>query len=326
MDNLNKFLYFNANPEIKTYPYIAFYLGVIKSKKEIEKLLISEFLHIFYFRGKIDFVASGHFNKRYFHSKFYPIKFKTNIDNIINELNNNRYVVIVLNEKYLNSKDTPIEIDDYHDWIIYGYNKNDKIFYCAGYIGKHIHTRKYDTIQLNFDDIENSLKNTCLNRFTFSFHGTHSTWLKNNSFNHLSNENINHHLHEFLFPTKIKFYYRPLINLDTDAIKKFSKSILSILDNYDQLAEKPLHLKSFRILYEHSKVLLMVIKEYAPCDSLLSDGAVLTKNMYMLLLMSTKYNMHSEYDLLKSIYDKLMYSYTLEKSIIKKIIFHLEQK
>lgn len=61
---MKKILPFSVNVPVKTYPNIAFYLGIIDGcGLDIKTLLFSEFTHIFYFRERIDFVSTGHFQK-----------------------------------------------------------------------------------------------------------------------------------------------------------------------------------------------------------------------------------------------------------------------
>lgn len=58
---------YDPDPFIKTYPYLSFYLGILSGNQiEIQNLLINEFMHIFFFRGRLDFTASGYFERRRF--------------------------------------------------------------------------------------------------------------------------------------------------------------------------------------------------------------------------------------------------------------------
>lgn len=97
-----KVLPLNTDPFIKTYPYNAFYLGILETNGfDISDILINEFfnLHCYYYKKNwhIDFCGSGFIEKNRFIAK-YDIKLETVS---IDQINNNFYLMLKLNERHL---------------------------------------------------------------------------------------------------------------------------------------------------------------------------------------------------------------------------------
>ena len=72
---LKKILPLNTEPFTKTYPFNAFYLGVLEANGyEINEILLREFMnvHCYYYNKKwhIDFCGSGHIEKNRFITKY----------------------------------------------------------------------------------------------------------------------------------------------------------------------------------------------------------------------------------------------------------------
>lgn len=287
---MKKILPFSVNVPVKTYPNIAFYLGIIDGcGLDIKTLLFSEFTHIFYFRERIDFVSTGHFQKKYLENNYKNFGIRRNIENIIKEINKGNYVIIILNEKYIDSKETPSLDNYYHDWIIYGYDSVEEYFYCAGYFGRKMRLRQYNKLKIKFSDIQQSLDKSKLNHFWFTVNNTHTTRI-----NHIPNEfqvNLaNEHI-KYMKPPLLKVYYnRPIINLDINALIKFRKMIIRKLTNWEKLKEKRIRLQSFRIIYEHFNVLEM-LSECCITNEYINDiYKQITNKAYMLFVIAIKYN------------------------------------
>lgn len=287
---MKKVLPFSVDVPVKTYPNIAFYLGIIDGNGlNIESLLFSEFTHIFYFRQRIDFVSTGHFQKKYFKNNYKNFGIRRNIENIIKEIDEGNYVIIVLNEKYIDNKKTPSVDNYYHDWIIYGYDSIEKFFYCAGYFGEKMRFRQYNKLKIKFSDIQKSLDKSKPNHFWFTVNNTHTTRI-----NHLPNKfqgDLTKEHIKYMNPPLFKVYYnRPIINLDINALRKFRKMIIKKITNWEKLKKKRIRLQSFRIIYEHFYVLEMMSEFFIRNECIKEIYKKITNKAHMLFVIAIKYN------------------------------------
>lgn len=318
---IKKVLPFCDNPSVKTYPYIAFYLSILEGNGiNVENLIIKEFSHVFFFRGKLDFVASGVFHKKFFYFK--PIKFhvKKHINNLINEINKGHYVVLILNEKYINNTKVSVDFDFPHDWLVYGYDSKEKMFYCAGYFERS-GLRRYETTKLSYMEVEKSLKKcSFFNNYAFSSKDTHSTWIKKAPEIEIDNQYLKNVLYKFLNPPKILFYHRPIPNLDIKAVLLLKKSIIKKISNWEKLKTKKLWAQSYRVLYENIDVLKLIGENYIDNIQINEELKNLSIKSYLLLLLVGKYNLNPQKKTLTKIVNYLDIIYLQEKKILISMI------
>ncbi len=318
---IKKVLPFCDSPSVKTYPYIAFYLSILEGNGiNIENLIIKEFSHVFFFRGKLDFVASGVFHKKFFHFK--PIKFyvKKNINNLINEINKGHYVVLILNEKYINNTKVSVDFDFPHDWLVYGYDSKERMFYCAGYFEKS-GLRRYGTTKLSYTEVEKALqKCSIFNNYAFSSKDTHSAWIKKVPEIEIDNQYLKNILYKFLNPPKISFYHRPIPNLDIKAILLLKKSINKKISNWEKLKTKKLWIQSYRVLYENIDILKLIGEIYIDNIEINKMLNELSLKSYSLLLVVGKYNLNPKKSALYKIEKYIDYIYLQEKIIISSML------
>lgn len=298
---MKNILPFNDDPIIKTYPNIAFYLGILEgSNLNVENIVISEFSNLFFFNKRMDFISTGYFQKKLFKNKYKKIRIHNSISNIIKEIDNYNYVVVILNEKYISNKEIPSKNNYYHDWLIYGYDLDNKVFYCAGYYGEQMRLRKYGTIMISFNDVSISLKHSWFNRFCFSSKDTHTIKIKQNL--KIKENTFSDIYTEFLNPKFLVLYYRPVINVGIKSLLKFSKMLTKYISNWDYLADKRVRLQSFRIIYEHTKVLLIASERTKDID-LYNRIKEISNKAYMLFILGIEYN--TDYNL--AVLEKINY-------------------
>lgn len=101
-----------------TYPYNAFYFGILEA-------------------NNIDFRNSGMFEFNRFKSIEFP---ETNniIETIKDHIDNGYYAILMLNQKYFQNESVHATWDYCHDWLIYGYDDLTNEFYCCRYIVKKV--------------------------------------------------------------------------------------------------------------------------------------------------------------------------------------------
>lgn len=321
-----KVLPFCDTPIIKTYPYIAFYLGVLQSRGvDISDFIIKEFSHIFFFRGKLDFSASGFFHKKYFYYKPNKYSLMKNINNIKREIDNNHYIIAILNEKHVSNDSIFLDFDYYHDWIIYGYDDIKKELYCAGYYGENLKLRRYGTKKITYGDVESALKNSCINRYTLTTKDTHTMWLKKFPTVQMNTKCIISILEKFISPPIIAIYHRPVINLDCQAIECLICYINKLIDDWEKIENKTIWLQSFRVLYEHINVLKIIERKYVQNTKIHNELETVYADSYSLLLTVGKYNMKPDKQYLKKIEQFLRKICKKEENVIRKMIITLKQ-
>lgn len=319
---MKKILKFDDNPPIKTYPYIAFYLGILMGNSmDIDNLLIKRFTNIFYFNSKIDFVSSGYFHRRLFSHELHRYHYLKNIKNIKKELINEKYVIIILNEKYIDSLNCKLKENYYHDWLIYGFDDNDESFYCCGYIGKDRKIREYKSIKIPYNEIQNSLNHVHLNSYSFTLKDTHTTQIKKWEEIQLDKRDITKILKNILNPPKLSFYYRPIINMNINSLKKLS---LQIKKKYLNSENSALWIQSFRVIYEQLIVLSIIERKYIKNESIHNDLDNNISLAYSLLILCAKYNMQPKLKILNSITDILLELQKNVINILNKMLLQIE--
>lgn len=323
---MKKILPFSDKPFIKTYPYIAFYLGILEGNGiNLSHFLIKNFTHTFLFNGKLDFVTSGFFQKKHFHFKYNRFLIKTNIENIIKEIQKNHYVIVILNEKYITNPLVSVDFDFPHDWLIYGYDREEEFFYCAGYHGKNFYLRKYGTVKISFSEVQKALKKShFINKYTFTSKDIHSTWIKSLPNTELSNSQVKKILYRKLNPPLLSIYYRPIINLDAKSLEKLIVLLKKKYCNWGKTKNKKLWIQSYRILYENIKILKLIGVLYISEPSIFEKLDNLNHKAELLLLIVGKYNLMPTKKSLMNIINLIEDIEVQEKTIIEAMIKFLE--
>lgn len=81
-------------------------------------------------------------------------------------IDHGNYIMGLLNEKYLPMKKAYGEYDFVHDFLIYGYDDNNRVFRSAGYTSNG----HYELYDMSYDDYFQSMKGFCFSRFAIYFH------------------------------------------------------------------------------------------------------------------------------------------------------------
>lgn len=312
---------FDIDTNIRTYPYLAFYLGILEGNKiNTEYILINEFITTFYFRKKLDFAASGFFQNKYFNNMKIDKKLLT-VDNLKMFLKQNKYVVLILNERFISNKGINKKNDYYHDWLIIGYSDVTSCFICAGYSGEVSKFKKYKIEYISYNDIAQSIKNSKKNRFTGTINDSHTIEIKNNIEREKIRETtIKRKLFQYSYFNKFGFYFRPIINLGYLGNMKMLNDLKRFYANYS--TEYQIFMKGFRIFYENKIAINIAINKMNVKEELKTryKNNVLDKS-YLLFLKSVKYNVSPNQTALHNIISDLDYIIREEKFIIRNILF-----
>lgn len=299
---------YDPDPFIKTYPYLSFYLGILSGNQiEIQNLLINEFMHIFFFRGRLDFTASGYFERRRFCYQYIRKKDRT-VDTFKAAIREGQYVIAVLNEHYIQNSTIYRPYDFYHDWLLFGYSDTKACFKCAGYSGIEHSFRTYGVEEIRYEDIQRSLANIGRSYFTGTRKDTHLSWIHSNYTESSPNDTmIKRELFRYMHPGRIKIYHRPVIHIDMDAIRCLIRHLKQFESQWIQNPKLRLSIKSFRIFYEHKKVLQTAVLQITDHKNILQEYNSIVERSLSLFILAAKFNMHPSAN---SIHDII---YLLEK-------------
>lgn len=311
-----KLLPLNTDPFIKTYPYNAFYLGILEANGfNISDILMNEFLnlHCYYYRKNwhIDFCGSGYVEKHRFITN-YDIKLRNvSIDQIRNKIDNNFYLMVNLNEKYLGISDIQWDWDRCHDWLIYGYDDLTNDFYCCGYIVKKGIGEYYGAIKVKYNNLITSIKKVPKSFTRFKPHK-----LKNHSLSinylykekTLSKYDLIKKLNFFYNPPKIRIHHYPYILNDIDGINFFikinQKKCFNLTSTKKNINNK-VYLQDIRNLYEHKKVVKLIFEQLDCHQEIINEQNHLIENAYSNLLFCAKYNIKAQKEPIEQIYNRV---------------------
>lgn len=323
-----KILLLNTEPFIKTYPYNAFYLGILEANGfDISDILINEFFNLHYYSykgGHIDFCGSGYVEKHRFITK-YDIKLKTvSIGQIKNKIDNNFYLMVNLNEKYLGISEIQWDWDRCHDWLVYGYDDFKKEFYCCGYINKRGFGEYYGTIKVKYDNLIESIKKVPKSFTRFRPRKLQNHSLKINpiySEKCTSNEQLLRKLKQFYNPKIILFHNRLFLHNDAYAInlfiKSFNKEHVNIYDSKVSNNNK-IYLQDIRTLYEHKKVVKLILERLECYQDIIDEQDHLIETAYKNLITCAKYNIKPQNNTLQKINYNIIRIEKQQKNILKR--------
>lgn len=131
---MKKVLSFNLNTLVCSYHITAFYLGALKANKlDIDGILCNHFSTLSYWSGNIDYRENTY-------AKYHGFELKNieHIDITFSKLkqflDEDYYAVIVLNQKFIRGSYFYNQKDDYHDFLLYGYDDEKQRLFFAGYL------------------------------------------------------------------------------------------------------------------------------------------------------------------------------------------------
>lgn len=314
MKNSIKVLPININPIIKTYPYNGFYLGVLEaSGYDISDIVINDFFNIFYFKDKkgchIDFLGSGNVEKNRFIRK-YDIDTKHVSEKLIKEkINNNYYIMVNINEKFLDVDTVYRNEDFYHDWFIYGYNDEKQVFLCCGFINKK-EGIVYGTIEVPYNNLILSIK-----KVPNSFNRSRPNNLKNHSFtiNELwieptkTKKQLIQLIKDFYFPKRYVVNYkfqRILLFNNSKGLKQYLNAFKKRYLNKDNKVNK-IFLQDLSTFYEHKKIIELIFERIINDIQIINAQNELVEVAYCNLLLAMKCNIKYELNIIQQIYNNM---------------------
>ncbi len=168
---MKKELKMTTNPSYKTFNNLAFGFSIIElDKKDYTNWLLSNFLGVYYRInwGTISFKLPHCYMWKCFRHKmiiYKSNKYNSFITAIENQINDDQYIYLCVNEKYIPNRTHYCKKNYLHDIYIYGYDNDNKIFLTAGYnLSGHFSQQK-----IPYESVFLAQKNKLLKNVFFSF-------------------------------------------------------------------------------------------------------------------------------------------------------------
>lgn len=168
---MKKELKMNTNPSYKTFNNLAFGFSIIELDiKDYTNWLVSNFLRVFYriTWGTISFKLPHCYRWKCFTHKmiiYNSKRYESFINAVENQINNDRYVYLCVNEKYIPNRPHYNKNNYLHDIYIYGYDNDNENFLTAGYnLSGHFSQQK-----ISYESVFLAQKNKLLKNIFFAF-------------------------------------------------------------------------------------------------------------------------------------------------------------
>lgn len=314
---MKKILPFEPHKEMTSYPFYSDYLGVLNAHGyDISNILFNNFMTLYYSPGAKQI---GFRNFKYMKTLFDCEKLVINYENPINsikeQIDNNRYVEIILNCLALPFVKT--ERYKYHDWFIYGYDDENKCFLATGYLTESANQIffKYRQITISYDDFKKALpKPGVKTGFEKNILYNHTFCLpKNFKVEKRNNKKIIFNLLSYCLPFPPIFFN---ISVYRRYAKYLNKNISSL---------KWFDLRNLVNITEHKKIIYTFICDVIP-DTCMAEEfktKVLDKSN-LLLHLTIKYNLTHKESVIKDVISLLNELHKNEKvlllSLLKKLL------
>ena len=155
--NMKKILKFDSNAKLISFPFYADYLGVLQAYNyNVDDILVNNLLTMYY-SPKIQQIGFRNFKCLQKLMKIEALFLDNNvpIESIKNYIDNNKYVEIILNGKYLPFVN--VDKDKFHDWLIIGYDDDEKRFIGYGYTKSKEGVNRYSKVFINYADFVSAI-------------------------------------------------------------------------------------------------------------------------------------------------------------------------
>ena len=235
-------------------------------------------------------------------SLYYPGKnIKTSI---INNLTNNRYVYLCINEQYIPNRTAYKKFYRYHEILVYGYDDKNDIFKTIAYNQE----KKYAPQDIPSELLVKAYKTNHLYPFTYF---TLKLKLQYN-FDKLHLTRLKRVLHEYLYTKRKKRGYHA-----------YAQLIRQIQDDYQ--TKKKFDIRSFRTIKDRATILSYLPKYFSGYDDQLIK--IIENNVDLsnhLLLLTVRFYITREPDWISDILNGIKKYVQQEKEIIYKTLMILK--
>lgn len=303
-----------------TYPYNAFYFGILEANNiDYDNIILNDFLELYYFKKckvhKIDFRNSGMFEFNRFKSIEFP---ETNniIETIKEHINNGYYAILMLNQRYFLDENIHSTWDFCHDWLIYGYDDSTKQFYCSSYVSAIMGTIKisYSEIEISFKKVLPQYIKPFPSYFRNHFIKINFDWIENE----ITKETLYGNIKRMFFPkhTARDGYWHPVAGIYS--LDKLLRKIKKV--NLRKGKGTAIFIQNIRTIYDFRQNVLLCLKRMNIDKVTIAQYGTIVTETYKILLLSFKYNQNGNKKTLNTIYQKLKTENKDERKILKFIL------
>lgn len=307
-----------------TYPYNAFYFGILEANNiDYTDIILNDFLELYYFKKsaihKIDFKNSGLIETNRF--DLIEILDTDNIVEIIKKhINNGYYAILMLNHKYFQNEKIHTQWEYCHDWLIYGYDDSDNKFYCSSYIGTGIGETlgiiklNYSEIKVAYTQIIPQYLKPVPSYFRNHFIRINPNWKEPIPTKHDLYMNIR----KMFLPkhTARDGYWHPIAGIYS--LDKLLRKIKKV--NIVKNKRKTIYIQNIRIIYDFRQNVLLCLQKMNVNQNIILKYEKILNETYKILLLSFKYNVTGSRNTLIVVYNKLKEETKTERKLLKYIL------
>lgn len=307
-----------------TYPYNAFYFGILEANNiDYTDVILNDFLELYYFTKcgihKIDFRNSGMFEFNRFNSSEFPDTSNI-IETIKDYIDDGYYAILMLNQKYFQNENTKASWDYCHDWLIYGYDDSTMQFNCSSYIGAG-HGETMGTIKLSYMEIETAFRKVIpryLKPYPSYFRNHFVKINKNCDEPKTTNDILYYKIKRMFFPkhSARDGYWHPVAGIYS--LDKLLRKIKKV--NIVKNKRKKIYIQNIRIIYEFRQNVLLCLKRMDIDQLTINKYEEIVTDTYKILLLSFKYNQNGSRNTLNTVYEKLKKENKIERKLLKQIL------
>ena len=315
---MKKILPIDPSPIIKTYPSEGNYLSILNANGfDTDGILINHYINIYYSQNSIGFIEYDYIKT----NKFQRMDFNFSRHNLINkikeELNNNHYVSLILNEYLIKSTQIQCSNNYCHDWLIYGYDDDTCLFKTLGYYSRQSEKNKiYGTLDISYNDILESAISALQidHKYKGSSIDNHSAWINRNNIEEAVNpQKIRKLLKRYLKGGMI--YKKQLFAITGE------KAVLYVNPSHN-MHGKDLRLQSYSLYFENKKIIFLFLNRCFPNQKCIKDyKEYVLKNVYKVLLLFAKNQLKPVTNINNKITELLSIAIASEKKILKDLIY-----
>lgn len=271
-------------PVITTYTHHAHLLSILGTKKEAFPWIISNYIQVF---------INKNFKESSWGDFYFPMPYETRtvenckwlfnqkirenliddrwnsiVDFVIDALDNNNYVNMMINYKYLSKSSLYKKTDWRHDVMVYGYDNEEKKLFCADFLFK---SAQYEFSECSFEEFEDAYKN----RYSY----TNSTYLDHCVHTFEINSACDYEYDERNILALLKQYYSSeMPEYWKNYNQKNSNKLVFGMQFYDALSiylrekDNPnIDIRPFYLMQDHKNIMIERIKYLATANVALSS-------------------------------------------------------
>lgn len=304
---MKKVLPIEESPVFKTYAFWGDYLGVLQGNGyDVSGFIYNKFLILSYFMiGNRFGITAGYKLRKLFEKNVFG-EIPNNFLRILKEnIKTGKYAIITLNQSKIENR----AFEFWHDWLIYGFNDDEKIIYALGYFEEHKGLSSFKTKLFTYEEFLDLLPPEGSRQGAKGkFYDNQFFWLPDG----LELEKIN-----------LKRIKRKLYRLNNNLIYPWENQnlyrlfyFINSLINKNQ--KKAFELRTLKSILEHKKMMATLFFELSRDKKIVDEYKEIVKMAERMVMLAAKYNIQQNFN-----YEKKK-DYAIRINGIFKNICHIE--